>query len=277
MHRIHKTGIITGGSKGLGYSLAKVALEHGDDVIITTRNKAKFPAELADHPQVHIYELDLTSSHAIEDFAKAILSKFPHIDYLVNNAGYGFIGAIEESSDVEIQQILNINLLAGIRMIQAFLPQLRKQKQGHIINISSMAGLKGSAGWGVYNLSKFAVEGYTEALYEEMQPLGIQVSLVEPGAFRTNFLDTSLQSSKKIMPEYQDTVGQRRIRLQNNNGHQPNAPEKAAISIYSLLQANAAPLRLLLGKDALSLATNKINSLQHDFELTKKDTLNTNI
>lgn len=189
--------------------------------------------------------------------------------------GYGFVGAVEEASVQEIHQVVDINVHATIRMIRHVLPYMRGQRNGHIINISSMAGLISSAGWGIYNLTKYAVEGFSEALYHELIPLGIHVTILEPGAFRTRFLAGSLTTAATIISDYDTTAGNRRRMLAGNNGHQPNDPEKAAAAIFQLIHMENPPLRLLLGQDAYDRAFEKIRLLQQDFQRMKNITLST--
>ncbi|RYE23138.1 MAG: SDR family NAD(P)-dependent oxidoreductase, partial [Sphingobacteriaceae bacterium] len=155
------------------------------------------------------------------------------------------------------------------------LPYMRKVKSGHIINLSSMAGLLSSAGWGIYNASKYAVEGFTESMYHEVKSLGIKVTMLEPGAFRTHFLAGSLSSAKQVISDYDATAGSTRQRLIANNGKQPNNPEKAAIATYNVVNMDNPPLRLLLGKDAYDNAEKKIALLKADFELMKAVTMAT--
>lgn len=222
-----KIWLITGASQGLGAIMAKHLLVNGQQVIITTRDTSKLDQSLLSNPNLEAIGLDLMSEEAVKNAIDRIIVKYGRIDVLINNAGYGFVGAIEETSATEAQQVMDINVHATLRMIRFVLPHMRKVNNGHIINLSSMAGLIGSAGWGIYNASKFAVEGLSEALSQELQDLRIKVTLVEPGALRTNFLGGSLHSSQHIIDDYAATVGQRRKLLAANNGKQPNDPEKA--------------------------------------------------
>lgn len=270
-----KIWLITGASQGLGLTIAKHLLVNDQRVIITTRDTNKLNQSLFTNPNMEAINLDLMSEEAVKEAIERIIAKYGRIDVLINNAGYGFVGAIEETSAEEAQQVMDVNVHAFLRMIRFVLPHMRNKKSGHIINLSSMAGLLGSAGWGIYNASKFAIEGLSEALSQELQDFHIKVTIVEPGAFRTNFLAGSLTSSQKIIDDYATTVGQRRKLLAANNGKQPNDPEKAAIAIYDLVQMTNPPLRLLLGLDAYDRAMQKIKQLTSDFERTKAVSLST--
>ncbi len=270
-----KTWLITGASQGLGLTTVKHLLSKEQTVIATTRDASKFDAGLLSNPNLEVVSLDIAHEATVKQCLEDIVVRYQHIDVLVNNAGYGFTGAVEEASAAEIEQAVAINVFASLRMLRYVLPHMRRQRSGHIISLSSMAGLLSSAGWGIYNLSKYAIEGFSEALYHELKPLGIHVTLLEPGAFRTNFLAGSLAAAAQIIGDYADTAGKMREMLAANNGHQPNDPEKAAAAIYELASMPQPPLRLLLGKDAYDRAQKKLNLLQEDFERMKSVTFST--
>ncbi len=267
-----KVWLITGASQGLGLEMVKYLLAQHQIVIATTRNKDKFDSSVRDNHRLEIVNLDLNSDHQVNDTIGRIANKYGSIDVLINNAGYGIVGAIEECSSEEIENVIAINVLATLRMIRSVLPYMRKRHSGHIINLSSMAGLLSSPGWGIYNTTKYAVEGFTEALYHEVKDLGIKVSMLEPGAFRTHFLAGSLVSAEQVIPDYDATAGNTKWRLAGNDGKQPNDPRKAAIAVYDLVQMDDPPLRLLLGKDAYTNAKKKIALLEADFERMKNVT-----
>ncbi len=267
-----KVWLITGASQGLGLEMVKYLLAQHQIVIATTRNKDKFDSSVRDNHRLEIVNLDLNSDHQVNDTIGRIADKYGSIDVLINNAGYGIVGAIEECSSEEIENVIAINVLATLRMIRSVLPYMRKRHSGHIINLSSMAGLLSSPGWGIYNTTKYAVEGFTEALYHEVKDLGIKVSMLEPGAFRTHFLAGSLVSAEQVIPDYDATAGNTKRRLAGNDGKQPNDPRKAAIAVYDLVQMDDPPLRLLLGKDAYTNAKKKIALLEADFERMKNVT-----
>ncbi|WP_316825484.1 SDR family NAD(P)-dependent oxidoreductase [Pedobacter miscanthi] len=270
-----KVWLITGASQGLGHTMVKYLLLKDQTVIVTTRNKSKFDQSLLKTPGLEVYELDLTCESDVKNTVADIIEKHSRIDVLINNAGYGFVGAIEEISAEEAERVIAVNVHATLRMTRLTLPHMRKRKSGHIINLSSIAGLIGSPGWGIYNASKFAVEGVSEALYHELKDLGIKVTMVEPGAIRTNFLAGSLTSSELIIEDYADTVGKRRAVLAGNNGKQPNDPEKIVIAIYGIVEMVSPPMRLLLGKDAYDRATQNLLQLKSDFEAMKHITFST--
>jgi short-subunit dehydrogenase len=270
-----KIWLITGASQGIGLSLAKQLILNNQQVIITTRDVSKIEKALLNNPNLEAISLDLTSEEAVKNAIDYIISKFACIDILVNNAGYGFVGAIEETSAKEAEQVMAINVHATLRMIRFVLPHMRQKQSGHIINLSSMAGLIGSSGWGIYNASKFAIEGISEALAQEVKDLGIKVTIIEPGAVRTNFLAGSLASSQVILDDYAATSGQRRKTLAGNNGKQPNDPQKVVKAIYDVVQMPDPPLRLLLGTDAYHRAIEKIKNLTAGFEAMKDLTMAT--
>jgi len=272
---LRKIWLITGASQGLGLTLAKQLLLNDQRVIITTRDVYKIDRAFLDHPNLEAINLDLTDEEAVKRAIDLVISKYGYVDVLVNNAGHGFVGAIEETSAKEAELVMAINVHATLRMIRLVLPHMRKKRSGHIINLSSIAGLIGSSGWGLYNASKFAVEGFSEALYQEVKDLGIKITIVEPGAVRTNFLAGSLKSSKVIIDDYAATAGQRRKTLAGNNGNQPNDPQKVVNAIYDVVQMPAPPFRLLLGPDAYQRAMEKIQSLKAEFDGMKKVTIST--
>jgi len=271
----NKVWLITGASQGLGLTMVKYLLGKNQTVIITTRDKNRFDHTLAENPNLAVYELDLTDEESVKNTTEDVIVKYARIDVLINNAGYGFVGAIEETSAKEAERAIAVNVHATLRMTRLILPHMRKRESGHIINLSSIAGLIGSPGWGIYNASKFAIEGLTEALYHEVINLGIKVTMIEPGAIRTNFLAGSLKSSEVIIDDYADTVGKRRTVLAGNNGKQPNDPEKVVVAIYDIVQMDSPPMRLLLGKDAYDRASQNLAQRKSDFEAMKDITFST--
>jgi short-subunit dehydrogenase len=269
------TFLITGASQGLGLIIVKQLLSAGKKVIATTRNADNFPAEIKAHANLEVISLDLTDETSVATMIGEIGLKAAGIDVLINNAGFGFAGAIEEAQDDEVAKVIELNLLATIRMTRLVLPLMRERRKGHIINISSNAGLVSSAGFGIYNASKYAVEGFSEALLLEVDSLGIQVTLVEPGAFRTNFLASSLAVSRIAIDDYEPTAGLFKNRLNANNGSQPGDPVKAAQAIISLSEMENPPLRLLLGQDAYNRVTAKLKAVSLEIENMKQVTLST--
>jgi NAD(P)-dependent dehydrogenase (short-subunit alcohol dehydrogenase family) len=204
-----------------------------------------------------------------------LLNAFGRIDVIVNNAGHGLLGAIEEAQDVEIASVFETNIFGLLRVTRAALPFLREQRSGHVVNLSSIGGLVGLPGWGIYNATKFAVEGISEALAAELAPLGIGVTVVEPGPFRTDFLGGSLATVAGTIPDYDQTAGSTRIYRDRNNGVQAGDPRRAAEAIVNAVVTKTAPLHLLLGKVAYDRATKKLEALRDDFETWRDITLST--
>ncbi|SEB14649.1 oxidoreductase [Pedobacter hartonius] len=270
-----KIWLITGASQGLGLTTVKYLLSQNQTVIATTRNRENFDPEVIQHSGLEVISLDLHSEQDVKNAVDRIAEKYGRIDVLINNAGHGFIGAVEEASPEEIDEVLSINVVATLRMIRSVLPHMRAEKSGHIINLSSMAGLFSKPGVGIYNTTKYAVEGFSESLYHELKDLGIHVTILEPGAFRTNFLDKSMIRAKQIISDYDASAGSSRTRLAGNNGKQPGNPEKAAVAIYDLVNMENPPLRLLLGKDAYDAGQKKLELLKTDFERMKEVTFGT--
>lgn len=266
--------LVTGASQGLGFITVKHLLASGQIVIATTRDKHKFDPSVRESPNLDVISLDLTNEEAVKESVARIHEKYGRIDVLVNNAGHGFVGAIEEATARDVYEIFEVNLHATLRMIRYTLPYMRKVRRGHIINLSSISGLVSSPGFGIYNATKYAMEGFTEALHAEVQPLGIHVTLVEPGAFRTNFLADSLHIAESTINDYDATAGNAR-RYTANSGKQPGNPDRAAEAIYKLVQMETPPLRLLLGEDAYNRALKKLKALETDFESNRDITLST--
>ncbi len=260
-----KIWFITGISSGLGKALAQTAIEKGDFVIGTFRSQIQADTFNIQHKDKAFgLTLDITKPSEIEKTFKTIIDKFEKIDVLVNNAGFGFAGAIEETSSIEAREIFETNFFGTLQVTQAALPIFRKQKSGHIIQISSHGGFKAFQGFGIYNASKFAVEGFSEALAIEVAPLGIKLTIVEPGPFRTNFSGNSFGQAKAIIDDYNETAGAFRQRMKAVDGKQEGDPTKAAKAIFDITNIENPPLRLPLGKIAVVSLTAKLNSVTKD-------------
>jgi NAD(P)-dependent dehydrogenase (short-subunit alcohol dehydrogenase family) len=262
-----KVWFITGISSGLGKALADAVIHNGDFVIGTFRQQQQvdhFNAANAGRGQA--FNLDVTQRDQIADVVHAVINQFGRVDVLVNNAGFGFAGAIEEAADAEIRAVFEANFFGAINLTQAFLPLMRKQKQGHIIQISSHGGIKAFAGFGIYNASKFALEGVSEALAAEVAPLGIKLTIVEPGPFRTNFAGAGFRQATNRIDDYETTAGAFRSRMEQVNGQQEGDPAKAAAAIIQITQIDNPPLRLPLGKIAINTITAKLDSVQTDLD-----------
>jgi NAD(P)-dependent dehydrogenase (short-subunit alcohol dehydrogenase family) len=248
-----KVWFITGASRGFGALVAREALERGDSVVATARNPQTVIDRLGEHPQLLALNLDVTSEPDAAQAAARAIERFSHIDVLLNNAGYGLLGAVEESSDSEVKAVFGTNVFGLLNVTRAVLPQMRKQRCGHVINISSIGGYASYAGWGVYGATKFAVEGLSEALSYELAPLGISVTVVEPGFFRTDFLnDNSLVSTKARIDDYAATVGAMREFAAGADHKQPGDPAKLATAMLALVDSDEPPVRLPLGTDTVA-------------------------
>ncbi|MGI4829672.1 MAG: oxidoreductase [Janthinobacterium lividum] len=244
---------ITGASTGFGRLLAEYLLSQGANVVATARKVAQLEDLRTRFPgSVTVLPLDVTSGSSIDHAVSDAIGHVGHIDVLVNNAGYGVCGAVEEVSEQEYSQMFNTNLFGLINLTQAFLPMFRERRSGAIINLSSIGGLIGSAGWGFYNASKFAVEGLSEALSAELGPMGVHVMVVEPGPFRTDFLGRSGQEAGRRIADYETTVGKTREYFKTQAGKQAGDPQRAVEAIVEAINSPEPPKHLLLGKLALS-------------------------
>jgi len=244
---------ITGASTGFGRLLAEEVLRRGEWAIVTAREVAKVADLEAQYPErARALTLDVTKPAQIEATAATAIAAFGHVDVVVNNAGYGVTGAIEEVAEDEFEPMFQTNIYGLIRTTRAFLPHLRERRIGHILNFSSIGGLIGGAGWGFYNTTKFAVEGFSEALAAEMKPLGVRVTVIEPGPFRTDFLGRSGQLAEREIAEYRETAGKAREYLKTQSGKQPGDPQKAVEATIAVVDAAEPPLHLILGKTALT-------------------------
>ncbi|RZS93368.1 oxidoreductase [Aquimarina brevivitae] len=263
--------LITGISSGLGKALAQSVMETGAFVIGTFRKESQVATFNKNNPDSGFaFQLDVTNTAAITDLVSIIVSKFGKIDVLVNNAGVGFIGAVEESSMEEVRAVFEANFFGVLALTQQVLPVMRKQKKGHIVQISSHGGIKSFAGFGIYNASKFALEGFSEALAQEVSPLGIKVSIIEPGPFRTNFAGEGLGQAKKRIDDYEDTAGSFRTKLKGVHGKQEGVPIKAAKAILEVVNSENPSLRIPLRKIALKTIRMKLESVAADLEANKK-------
>jgi NAD(P)-dependent dehydrogenase (short-subunit alcohol dehydrogenase family) len=270
---------ITGASTGFGRELAEQLLRRGDKVVATARKPEQIADFEVNHPETAlILPLDVTQPAAIDAAVKAAIAKFGRVDVLVNNAGYGIAGGVEETSEAEFMPVFETNVFGLIRVTRALLPQFRKQRSGNIVNLSSIAGLIGGAGWGYYNASKFAVNGFSEALAAELAPLGVHVTIVEPGPFRTDFLGRSGVVAAHHIPDYDETAGKSREYMNTQAGKQLGDPVKAVKAIIAAVDSPEPPRHLVLGSVAFhrmtarieqwkqDLAANQATSLGADFE-----------
>jgi NAD(P)-dependent dehydrogenase (short-subunit alcohol dehydrogenase family) len=257
-----RTWFITGASRGFGELIAKKALAAGDAVIATARKTEGLAARFDHHPNLLTVPLDVTNEAQAHQAVAEGIKRFGQIDILVNNAGYGLLGAVEEASKEEIEPLFATNVFGILAVTRAVLPHMRRRRSGHVINISSIGGYGAYHGWGVYGATKFAVEGLSEALHQELKPLGVHVTVVEPGFFRTDFLDaTSLVTSSNQIADYADTVGAMRSFAADANHGQPGNPAKLADAFLTLVNADNPPLRLPLGSDTVARIEQKNRSV----------------
>ncbi|WP_158800128.1 oxidoreductase [Pedobacter sp. L105] len=277
METQRKTWFITGTSQGIGLVLVQKLLSQGYNVVATARNLEVLKTAVNVNSDSFLpLQLDLTDEENIAGAVKAAVEKFGTIDVLVNNAGYGLMGGIEESSDQEVKANFDVNVFGLLNVTRKILPVMRKHKSGHIFNLSSVFGLIAGAGWGIYCATKFAVEGLSEALAQEIKPFGINLTIIEPGYFRTNFLSgSSIVVPEHPILEYTAIEENKRKHSEDIPGNQPGDPEKAADVMISIAQLAEAPLRLLLGSDAYQFANYKIQMLQEGMESNKAITLST--
>jgi NAD(P)-dependent dehydrogenase (short-subunit alcohol dehydrogenase family) len=249
---------ITGASRGLGALIAKAALADGNAVVAAGRNIKAIAERLGDSPALLPVALDVTNEAQAKAAVEAALAQFGRIDVLVNNAGFGLLGAIEESTDADVRRMYDTNVFGLLNITRAVLPVMRSQRAGHVINMSSIGGYRAGAGFGAYSSTKFAVEGITESLRAELKPLGIHATVVEPGYFRTDFLDaSSLVVAKQVIDDYDETSGKVRRVAASMNHNQPGNPDKLALAMIELVDAEAPPLRLPLGSDTLKAIAEK--------------------
>jgi NAD(P)-dependent dehydrogenase (short-subunit alcohol dehydrogenase family) len=262
-----KVWFITGCSTGFGRALAQLTLSLGHPTVITARNPAQVQDLAAAHPELAlVLQLDVTEPAQITAAVAAAVARFGTIDVLVNNAGIGYFGSFEETELAEARRMFEINVWGLAETTRAVLPLLRRQRSGTIVNLSSIAGIAGFPGLSFYNASKFAVEALSEALSQEVAPLGIRVLLVEPGPFRTDWAGRSANQAPETVPEYQDTAVARNRQIRGLSGRQPGDPARAAAAIVQMVEAPEPPLRLLLGKAALRAARLKLAALHKDFD-----------
>ena len=269
-----KVWIITGCSTGFGRELAQAVIKNGDKVAVTARNIADVEDIVAGHEEQAIaITLDVTIQKDITNAVAQTLAAFGRIDVLVNNAGIGYFGAVEESEDAAVRRMFDINVFGLGNMTAAVLPTMRAQKSGHVVNISSIGGLRSFPGVGYYNATKYAVDGLSEALAKETAHLGIKVTIVCPSGFRTDWAGRSADNSQIIIDDYKDTAEANKNAIRGNSGSQPGDPALAALAIMKAVENENPPLRLLLGAGAYKGAKAKLLELDKDFEEWKETTV----
>jgi NAD(P)-dependent dehydrogenase (short-subunit alcohol dehydrogenase family) len=259
--------LITGCSTGLGREFARAALAHGFRVAATARD----PRSIADLVQGREGEaialkLDVTNAGEIDAAVAATHRAFGRVDVLVNNAGYGYLAAVEEGEDEPIRAQFETNVFGLAAMTRAVLPGMRARRQGAIVNVSSVGGLRGGAGGGYYCATKFAVEGLSESLAQEVEPLGIRVMIVEPGPFRTDWGGRSLHHAGHAIADYEATAHKRRRDIEGYSGAQPGDPKRAAEAVIAALQSPAPPRHLVLGRFGLEVAREKFKGMLRELD-----------
>ncbi|MCQ4628809.1 SDR family NAD(P)-dependent oxidoreductase [Shinella sp. CPCC 100929] len=253
-----KTWFITGASRGFGALITERALAKGDNVVATARNPKAILDRFGDHANLLAVALDVTNEDQAIAAAHSAIQRFGRIDVLLNNAGFGLLGAIEEATAAEVEAIYRTNVFGLLNVTRAVLPHMRKARSGRILNISSIGGYRAGAGFGVYSSAKFAVEGLSESLHAELTPLGIHVTAVEPGYFRTDFLDaSSLSVSSPIIEDYDGTAGAVRRLAAEVSHNQPGDPSKLADVLIDFVDAPNPPVRLPLGSDTVAAIEKK--------------------
>ena len=250
---------ITGCSTGLGRALAEAVLQYGHRAVVTARIPAQVKDIVARYPKTSIAaQLDVADYAQIKLAVSAAEKAFGGIDVLVNNAGYGYLAAVEEGEELKIRDMFETNFFGLAALIRRILPGMRERGHGHIINISSVGGLVGNPSAGYYNATKFAVEGLSEALAKEVEPLGIRVTVVEPGPFRTDWAGRSLKQVRTPIEAYAKTSGARRAQISGYSGRQAGDPARAALAIISIVESPTPPMNLVLGKDGLKRVRDKL-------------------
>ncbi|WP_277182588.1 oxidoreductase [Caballeronia sp. BR00000012568055] len=258
---------ITGCSTGFGRELALKTLNLGYPTVITARNPAAIEDLARQFPDLALsLKLDVTQPDQVQAALKDALAKLGRIDVLVNNAGIGYFGSFEESDDAEVRKMVDINFWGLVDMTRAVLPQMRKQKSGTVVNISSIGGIIAFPGVSFYHATKFAVEAISESMSHELAPLGVKVLIVEPGPFRTDWAGRSANEAPRTIEDYAATAQARTDMIRNYSGKQPGDPVRATEAIIQAVESENPPLRLLLGKAALANARIKIDALRKDFD-----------
>ncbi|ARS35555.1 oxidoreductase [Pontibacter actiniarum] len=262
-----KIWFITGVSSGFGRTLAEEVARRGDKVIGTVRQHRQLEEFNAISPgNTFAYMMDVTNADGVRATVDAAVKHLGRLDVLVNNAGFGFLGAVEEASVQEFREVMETNFFGALQVTQAVLPHMRRQGSGHIIQMSSVAGFRSTQGFGVYNASKFALEGMSEALAQEVAPLGIRVSIIEPGPFRTNFAGSSIKGAKQELPEYEGTARVFKNNILGYAGEQEGDPVKAAQVLLQVVDSDNPPLRLPLGQTAYDGVRRKLQQVEQDLQ-----------
>jgi NAD(P)-dependent dehydrogenase (short-subunit alcohol dehydrogenase family) len=264
---MEKVWLITGCSTGFGRELAKEVLAKGYKVAVASRKTSDVDDIVAAYPNTSIaIQLDVTNESEIKSSVAQTMSHFGQIDVLVNNAGIGYFGSIEESEDAEVRKMFEINVFGLAKMTQEVLPHMRKQRSGHILNIASIAGLRSFPGVGFYNATKYAVDGFSEALAKEVGPLGIKVTIIAPSGFRTDWAGRSANESPANISDYTETAYKNKDNIRGISGNQAGDPIRGVKAMIQVVESENPPMRLLLGVAALKGAREKLEELKNDFD-----------
>lgn len=273
-----KIWFVTGASKGLGLTLVQKLLASGNKVAATSRSLEDLQKAVGnDSPQFLPLATNLKSEASVQEAIQKTIAHFGRIDVVVNNAGYGLLGSVEELSDSEVRDNFEVNVFGVFTVIRKAMPYLRAQRSGHILNISSIGGFMGGfPGFGAYCATKFAINGLSESLAEEVRAFGVHVTVVEPGYFRTNFLsDSSIGLPKIQIEDYKEVRDSQNAHQNEINGKQPGDPEKAADAMIRIVSEANPPMNLFLGSDAFAIANGKIAAVQKELEDWKAVTVST--
>ncbi len=261
---------ITGASRGLGAAIVREALKRGHQVAATARDaesiRRAFPEAVAADALLPL-NADVTDEQSVKQAVDAAVERFGRIDVLVNNAGRGLLAAVEEATDKQARAVFDVNVFGVLNTLRAALPVLRAQRAGHVFNISSVGGFTIAPGWGLYGGTKFALEGMSEALHAELKPLGVRVTIVEPGGFRTDFLDdSSLHTEPQAIDDYRETAGATRDHVLAANHTQRGDPAKLAEILADLAEDDDPPLRIQLGSDSVRRVEAKLTFMRAELE-----------
>ncbi|OWY66776.1 short-chain dehydrogenase/reductase [cyanobacterium TDX16] len=268
--------LITGSSSGFGRAIAQAVLDRGEKVVVTARNPQHVEDIQTKYPDRALaVQLDVTQPAQVKAAVETAIAKFGRIDVLVNNAGYGTMGALEELSDEATRRQFETNVFGALNMMRAVLPSMRQHRSGYILNLSSVGGFVSFPGAGIYCATKFALEALSEALTKEVESLGIKIIIVEPGAFRTDFNGRSLVLADTQIADYEPVISGFRQWLQDMDGKQPGDPVKAAEAMIQAVNSDNPPLRLALGADAVGAIETKLESVKAEMEAWKDVAVNT--
>jgi NAD(P)-dependent dehydrogenase (short-subunit alcohol dehydrogenase family) len=274
-----KIWFITGASKGLGFEITRAALQAGDSVAATVRNNpSKLYSAMNNNPNLLVVEMDVTKEKDVKESVGKAIDHFGKLDIILNNAGYGILGAIEEVSDAEARKQYDTNVFGVLNVLRATLPSLRQQKSGHIMNVSSLFAFDPLAGWGLYGSTKNAVEGISQGLAKELEPFGIKVTAIEPGLFRTGFTGKeSYVAAQNVISDYENTrIGYMRKGIDARHGNQPGDASKLAAVVIKLAHTENPPLHLPIGPDSVSNYNIYKDILANDVNAWLEDSLSTN-